>query len=68
MLSKIANLLSFDSISGIQRAVGFSPTTVLQRTAEIAKEQVDMLTSYVSTTLMGEQGAYWRMTEFLIVD
>lgn len=57
-------LLSFDSTSGIQHAVGFSPTTLLQRTAEIAKEQVDMLTSYISTTLTGEQGVCWEIMEF----
>lgn len=52
-------VLIVDCVSGLQQAAGFSPTAVLQRTAEIAREQVDMLTSYISTTLTQEQGARW---------
>lgn len=61
---QLQRLLCFDSTLGIQHAVGFSPTTVLQRTAEITKEQVDMLTTYISTTLTGEQGVCWQIMEF----
>ncbi|KAF7661276.1 hypothetical protein LDENG_00265520 [Lucifuga dentata] len=45
-----------DMLTDLQHAVGFSPMTVLKRTAEITKEQTNMLADYVSTTLIGEQG------------
>ncbi|KAI3367181.1 hypothetical protein L3Q82_008240 [Scortum barcoo] len=45
-----------DTVQDIQQAVGFSPMSALKTTAEITKEQINMLVSYVSTMLVGEQG------------
>ncbi|XP_049917299.1 uncharacterized protein LOC126400552 isoform X2 [Epinephelus moara] len=45
-----------DTVKDIQNAVGFSPMSALKRTAETATEQINMLVSYVSTTLTGDQG------------
>ncbi|XP_063764310.1 uncharacterized protein LOC134881102 [Eleginops maclovinus] len=45
-----------DTIKDIQDAIGFSPMSAVKRTAEITKEQIDMLVSYVSTMLFGDQG------------
>lgn len=44
--------------SDIQHAVGFSPISALQTTAEVITEQINMLTGYVSTALIGEQGLF----------
>lgn len=46
-------------LSDLQEAVGFRPLSALQTTAEIIKENINIVTSYLSTTLIGEQGESW---------
>nr|XP_019953442.1 PREDICTED: uncharacterized protein LOC109636263 [Paralichthys olivaceus] len=45
-----------DTLEDFQQAVGFSPMSVLKTTAEITKEQINMLVSYVSSMLLGDEG------------
>lgn len=41
--------------------MGYSPISALKRTAEITTEQINMLVSYFSTMLIGEEGVFKHM-------